>query len=58
VRAAERSLEQANAAYGSARDDSLIHDTRLPIVKDGVLRLLRFTGTGDGAVKGLVVQWN
>ena len=40
------------------RDDSLIHDTRLPIVKDGTLRLLRFTRTGDGAVKGLVVQWN
>ena len=30
------------AAYGTAEDESLLGDSRLPIVKDGVLRVVRF----------------
>jgi hypothetical protein len=58
VRAAESALAPANAEYGTAEDESLLRDVRLPIVKDGVLRVLRFTRPGDGREIGLLVQWN
>jgi hypothetical protein len=58
VRQAEQRLREARAWYGTAADDSLLGDSRLPVVKDGVLRLLRFTNPHDDAVTGLIVQWN
>ncbi len=58
VRQAEQNLRAVRAWYGTAADASLLNDTRLPVVKDGVLRLLRFTGLEDNVVSGLVVQWN
>lgn len=58
VRAAERTREEVAASFGTAHDETLLHDRRLPIVKDGTLRLLRFHRVPDGAVLGLVVQWN
>ncbi|MEX2026798.1 MAG: hypothetical protein WEH44_05845 [Pirellulaceae bacterium] len=72
VEKASQSLAPVTAAYGTAEDESLLGDSRQPIVKDGVLRALRFdhvAGTlrvpsgGQGtrtvpATAGLLVQWN
>lgn len=57
VRAAETKLVPAEAIFGVAEDESLLGDSRLPTVKDGVLRLLKFTGA-SGKPVGLLVQWN
>src|SRR5688572_6105869 len=35
-------LQPARAFYGTAEDESLLGDSRQPIAKDGVLRLIRF----------------
>ena len=43
VRKAEKELRPAVAAFGTANDESLLEDKRLPVVKDGVLRALHFT---------------
>jgi hypothetical protein len=58
VRRAERQVRPARAEYGVAADESLLADLRQPIVKDGVLRVLRFRDLVSGNVSGLVVQWN
>ena len=58
MRQAEQNLREAQAWYGTAADESLLGDRRLPVVKDGVLRLLRFTDPADDTAIGLVVQWN
>ncbi len=58
VRRAEKHVRPARASFGTAADESLLRDNRLPIVKDGVLRLLRFADPQDASTVGLVVQWN
>jgi Neutral/alkaline non-lysosomal ceramidase, N-terminal len=58
VRQAEAAAAPAKATYGTAEDESLLRDSRLPIAKDGVLRALRFTRQSDGGVLGVLVQWN
>ncbi|QDV35778.1 neutral/alkaline non-lysosomal ceramidase N-terminal domain-containing protein [Tautonia plasticadhaerens] len=58
VREAEASLSPAIAEYGTAEDASLLADSRTPVVKDGVLRVLRFSPPGGGEPIGLLVQWN
>jgi Neutral/alkaline non-lysosomal ceramidase, N-terminal len=55
---ADAAAEPVRAEYGTAEDESLLRDTRLPIVKDGVIRVLRFLRASDGSAAGLVVQWN
>lgn len=58
VRQAEKELQPAVAAFGTATDLSLLDDKRLPVVKDGVLRALHFTQPDSGKSLGMVVQWN
>ena len=58
VRRAEKHVRPGRASWGTAADESLLRDNRLPIFKDGVLRLLRFADPQDTATVGLVVQWN
>lgn len=58
VREAARELRPVEARYGTARDESLLHDTRLPVVKDGVLRVVRLDRAEGGRPAGLIVQWN
>lgn len=58
VREAQRKLAPADAAYGEAVDESLVGDSRLPHVKDGVMRVLRFAAPGETTPLGLVVQWS
>jgi len=57
VRQAAARLVPVNAAYGTAEDESLLSDSRLPIVKDGVLRVVRLNRAGSQNTAGLVVQW-
>ncbi|MBX3412491.1 MAG: neutral/alkaline non-lysosomal ceramidase N-terminal domain-containing protein [Pirellulales bacterium] len=58
VRAAEAAAVPAKASYGTAQDDTLLRDSRIPKVYDGVLRALRFNAVDDGRLLGLLVQWN
>jgi hypothetical protein len=57
IREAEQAAQPVTARYGTAQDDTLLKDGRLPIVFDGVLRAVRLDGA-DGAADGLIVQWN
>jgi hypothetical protein len=58
VRQAASKLAPVTAAYGTAADESLLADSRLPIVKDGVLRAVRLNKEGASDAAGLLVQWN
>ncbi len=58
VRKADRAAVPARAEYGTAEDESLLGDYRLPEVYDGVLRVLRFVRTSDERPCGILVQWN
>jgi hypothetical protein len=58
VKQAAGKLSSVTAEYGTAEDESLLADTRLPIVKDGVLRVVKLHGTSGNKAAGLIVQWN
>lgn len=62
VKEAAGKLVPVRAAFGTAEDDTLLSDSRMPIVKDGVLRVVRFDraeeGNSAGLPAGLLVQWN
>jgi hypothetical protein len=63
VNQAAGKLDPVTAAYGTAEDESLLADTRLPIVKDGVLRAVKLQRAGGdaaarSAAAGIIVQWN
>lgn len=58
VKETEASCEPAAAAYGTAEDESLLGDSRLPTAFDGVLRCLRFVRPADKRPLGILVQWN
>ena len=58
VRDAEKQLVAVDAAFGTAEDESLLGDSRLPKAYDSVLRVLKFTRRDDGRLAGLLVQWN
>ncbi len=58
VRQAEQQLVPVSAQYGTAQDDQLLHDSRLPIVKDSILRVVRFERIDNRQPVGLWLQWN
>lgn len=58
VRLAEKKREPVHGRFGTARDEKLIHDSRLPIVIDPDIRVLEFTRVADGEPAGLLVQWS
>jgi hypothetical protein len=59
VEKASKSLTPVTAAYSTAEDETLLGDSRQPIVKDGVLRVLRFDSVRrSGTPRGILVQWN
>jgi hypothetical protein len=58
VQQASARLAPVTAAYGIAEDETLLRDSRLPIVKDGVLRVVKLTKSGGTDAAGLLVQWN
>ncbi len=63
IEQAQERLAPATATYGTADDEALLGDSRLPKVKDPTLRLLAFRGNSDDPqtakkLSGLIVQWN
>jgi len=58
VNQAAENLTPVTAAFGTAEDESLLSDSRLPEVKDGVLRAVRLNHVSSGEPAGLIVQWN
>ncbi len=58
IRSAELKCVPAVARYGTAEDESLLGDSRMPKVYDGVLRAVSFHTPGSGKPSGLLVQWN
>ncbi len=58
VNAAEKTLTRVTAHYGTAEDESLLNDSRQPIVLDGVLRAIRFDDAESGKPAGVIVQWS
>ena len=58
VRKAAEAPVAVTACYGTAEDETLLRDSRLPIVKDGVLRALQLNHPAGGKPAGLIVQWN
>jgi len=58
VRAASARLSPVTAAFGTAKDQTLLNDSRQPTVFDDVLRTLVFRNVGDGKLAGILVQWN
>jgi len=58
VRTAAAAAVPARAAYGTAEDQTLLGDYRLPKVYDSVLRAIRFERISDGKTCGILVQWN
>jgi hypothetical protein len=58
VRELDGRLAPAAAAYGTAEDETLLGDSRLPKVYDSVLRVLRFTSPDGATPLGILVQWN
>lgn len=57
VGAARRQAVPVSAAYGTATDEGLVSDSRLPRVLDATLRVLVFHRT-DGRRAGILLQWN
>ena len=55
---AEARAVPVTAKFGTVAAADLLHDSRLPKVFDGVLRVLSFDRTSDGGRAGLLVQWN
>lgn len=58
VRKAAEAPVSVTGAYGTAEDETLLGDSRLPYSKDGVLRALRLSNAASGKPAGLIVQWN
>jgi hypothetical protein len=58
VKQAASVLQPVTAAYGTAQDDTLVNDSRQPIAKDGVLRVVRLNKAGAATPAMLLVQWN
>jgi hypothetical protein len=58
VKEAAGKLAPVAAAFGTAEDETLVNDSRLPIVKDGVLRVVRLNQSGTATPAILVVDWS
>ncbi len=59
IRAARQQVSPAQARFGTAVNESLLGDSRLPQAKDGALRLLQFVDPADSEKPlGIIVQWN
>lgn len=58
VKSAESTLKTTRAVFGTASDESLMRDSRLPIVKDGVVRVVRFDPAEGDRPLGLLVQFS
>ncbi len=58
VREAESDMTAAEARIGTASDQNLLSDSRLPKAYDSILRAIEFRKPGTEKPVGLLVQWN
>jgi hypothetical protein len=58
IQQAEKNLAPVTAAFGTAEDESLVGDSRKPIVKDGLMRVVKLSQPGKSEPAGLVVVWS
>lgn len=58
IEQAEKNLQPVTAAFGTAEDESLVGDSRQPIVKDGVIRVVKFNRPSSRDPAGLIVVWS
>lgn len=58
IRAADAARKPAVAKIGTASDESLMRDSRQPIVKHDELVAIRFEDPKSGKPVGVLVQWN
>jgi hypothetical protein len=62
IEQAQKSLKPTHGFYGTADDETLLGDSRLPVVKDPTLRVLAFRDPSAAKdtenLAGLIVQWN
>ena len=58
IERAAADLQPVTARYGTAEDDTLLDDSRLPVVKDGVLRAICLDKPGTREPAAMIVQWN
>ncbi len=58
IQEAAGKLAPVTAAFGTAEDESLVNDSRLPVVKDGVLRVVRLNQAGTAMPAGLIIDWS
>jgi hypothetical protein len=58
VKQAASNLQPVEAAFGTAEDETLLNDSRQPVVKDGVLRVVRLNKAGTATPAIVMVQWN
>lgn len=58
VREAAKNLVPIRAVYGTAQDDTLLRDSRLPHVPDGILRVVRLNHAESSEPAGIIVQWS
>lgn len=58
VRAADKARRPAAVRIGTARDESLVADNRLPVVKHDELVVLHFRDPKTDAPLGVLLQWN
>ena len=58
IERAEKNLQLVTAAFGTAEDESLVGDSRQPIVKDGVIRVVKLNRASSSDPAGLIVVWS
>jgi hypothetical protein len=58
IRRASGDLVAVQASYGTAQDDTLLRDSRLPHVPDGIIRTIQFKRVDNGQNHALMVDWS
>ncbi len=58
IEEADKNAVPAEAVYGTINNEELLRDSRLPLAKDGNLRVLKFTSKGDGKNLAILLQQN
>jgi hypothetical protein len=58
IEEADKNAVPVEAVYGTIVNEDLLRDSRLPLAKDGVLRVLKFQSKADGKNVGILLQQN
>jgi hypothetical protein len=58
IEEADKNAVPAEAVYGTINNEELLRDSRLPLAKDGNIRVLKFTSKGDGKNLAILLQQN